>query len=88
VLGLDRVGVHDNFFELGGTSLNAIQLVSELKQELDRELSTVAVFEAPTVSALARYLAPEKQVKVTQAAKSRAQKRNQALGRRPRPRQR
>ncbi|MCB1058287.1 MAG: SDR family NAD(P)-dependent oxidoreductase, partial [Acidobacteria bacterium] len=88
VLGLDKVGVHDNFFELGGTSLNAIQLVSELKQELGRDLPNVAVFEAPTVAALARYLAPEQQVKVTDAARDRAEKRNRALGRRPRPRTR
>src|SRR6185295_2324823 len=57
-LGIERVGVHDNFFELGGTSLTGIQLVSELKKQLGVEVPTVSIFQAPTVSALVRYLRP------------------------------
>ncbi len=58
VLGIDQVGVHDNFFELGGTSLTGIQLVADLKQQLGVEVPTVAIFQAPTVAALVRYLRP------------------------------
>jgi acyl transferase domain-containing protein len=56
VLGLDRVGVNDNFFELGGNSLMGLQLVDRIKRELRARLSAVALFEAPTVRALAGQL--------------------------------
>lgn len=56
VLGIGQVGVHDNFFELGGTSLNGIQLVSELKKEFKVDIPVVSVFEATTVAELAKYL--------------------------------
>jgi acyl carrier protein len=53
LLGIDRLGVHDNFFELGGNSLIGLKVVSRLKKELKIDLSIVALFECPTVSALA-----------------------------------
>ena len=56
VLGIEQVGVHDNFFELGGTSLNGIQLVSELKKEFKMDIPVVSIFEATTVAELAKYL--------------------------------
>jgi amino acid adenylation domain-containing protein len=38
VLGLDRVGVDDDFYALGGNSLKSVQVVSELRKELDYEV--------------------------------------------------
>ncbi|HEY0602895.1 MAG TPA: SDR family NAD(P)-dependent oxidoreductase, partial [Herpetosiphonaceae bacterium] len=60
VLGIERIGVYDNFFELGGTSLSGIQLVAELKKQLQTDIPTVSIFEAPTVRSLAKYLNPER----------------------------
>ncbi|HSL83887.1 MAG TPA: phosphopantetheine-binding protein, partial [Thermoanaerobaculia bacterium] len=89
VLGVERVGLHDNFFELGGTSLSGIQLVAELGRELApalgpeaaERLSPVALFEAPTVAALARALRPagDGGESTTERARSRAERKARAL---------
>ncbi|HEX3129735.1 MAG TPA: SDR family NAD(P)-dependent oxidoreductase, partial [Thermoanaerobaculia bacterium] len=59
VLHIERVGLHDNFFDLGGNSLIGLQVMGELQKELGREVLPVLLYEAPTVSALARRLSPE-----------------------------
>ncbi|MDB5052662.1 MAG: lchAA, partial [Bacilli bacterium] len=57
VLGMERVGVYDNFFELGGHSLKAIAFLSLLHKTCGVEVPLQALFETPTVSAIARYIA-------------------------------
>ena len=53
LLKVERVGVEDNFFELGGHSLLATQLIFRVRKAFKTEVSLFALFESPTVAALA-----------------------------------
>ncbi|MCP5155131.1 MAG: amino acid adenylation domain-containing protein [Ectothiorhodospiraceae bacterium] len=57
VLGLDSVGRRDSFFDLGGHSLLVPRLQARLERALGCEIPTVALFQHPTVEALAARLA-------------------------------
>jgi acyl carrier protein len=53
ILKVERIGVNDNFFDLGGHSLLATRLIFQLREHFHVDLSLRAVFEAPTIAALA-----------------------------------
>ncbi|WP_370409290.1 amino acid adenylation domain-containing protein [Streptomyces fradiae] len=57
VLGLDEVGVHENFFDLGGTSYGLAAVHVRLREHSGGRLPLVALYEYPTIAALARHLA-------------------------------
>lgn len=53
ILRAEEVGVDDNFFTLGGTSISALRVVSQLRSEFGVPVPLGAVFDSPTVAALA-----------------------------------
>ncbi|RPH55963.1 hypothetical protein EHM82_04295, partial [bacterium] len=56
VLDLRSLGVEEDFFDLGGTSLQAAVLTNLLQERLGDYVYPVALFDAPTIAELARYL--------------------------------
>jgi len=77
--------VHDNFFELGGTSLNGIELVSELKKEFKIDIPVVSIFEATTVAELAKYLSRGERDEQFERIQDRAERKKQVLAAPHRP---
>ncbi|KAB2674615.1 MAG: amino acid adenylation domain-containing protein, partial [Verrucomicrobia bacterium] len=53
VLGRQRVGIHDDFFDLGGHSLLAMRVLVQVRRAIPIDLPLKALFENPTLSALA-----------------------------------
>ncbi len=53
LLGVSPIGIYDNFFELGGHSLLAIQVISQVRNLLQFEMSIQQLFDAPTIARLA-----------------------------------
>ena len=56
LLKVEKIGIADNFFDLGGHSLLAGRVVSRIANAFGVSLPIRAVFEAPTVDALARHI--------------------------------
>ncbi len=52
-LQVTPVGVTDNFFDLGGDSLVAVRVFSRIEAVFGRTLSIAALFQSPTITALA-----------------------------------
>jgi amino acid adenylation domain-containing protein len=59
ILGVAGIGVDDDFFRLGGHSLSGATVVARLQQDLGEIVHVVVMYDAPTVGALAAYLAEQ-----------------------------
>jgi acyl carrier protein len=59
LVGLERVGAEDSFFDIGGNSLQAMKLVTNLREDLDVDVALPSVFLAPTPRDLAAMLCKE-----------------------------
>jgi amino acid adenylation domain-containing protein len=56
VLSHRPIGVRDNFFDIGGHSLLATQVVSRIREAFSVELALSAMFQDPTVEAMALHV--------------------------------
>ena len=88
VLGIEQIGINDNFFEIGGTSLKAVQVISQIRNQIGADISLVTMFEKPNIHALASLLdGSESQEASTQSAsRQRGEKRRAQRVRRGRQR--
>jgi acyl transferase domain-containing protein/acyl carrier protein len=69
-LGVE-VGPEENFFDLGGNSLLGMQVIADVNRDLGVEVTPIALFESPTVRALARHLGPRPPVEAPRRARRR-----------------
>ncbi|MFP2957382.1 amino acid adenylation domain-containing protein [Myxococcus sp. 1LA] len=56
VLAVEQVGARDSFFDLGGQSMKAVQVVARIQETWKVDVSLRALFEHPTLEALAKHL--------------------------------
>lgn len=56
VLAVERIGTHDNFFEIGGDSMLAIQMISNVRMQLHKEITLRDVFSRPCLADMAKDL--------------------------------
>jgi acyl carrier protein len=84
VLHIDRVSIEQNFFDLGGHSLLVAKVIGQLQEKFNRELSTIDLFQYPTIKAMAQYLSQENDVgrSAWQEIQDNAQRQKETLKRR------
>lgn len=49
-LGISGIGIHDDFFELGGDSLNGMNMINQLQQDLGETIHVNMLFDAPSIA--------------------------------------
>ena len=61
-LGIKPIGINDNFFELGGDSLTAIQIISNLRANLQTSISLQSFLNTSTLAELAAKIEAQKTI--------------------------
>ncbi|GBC61780.1 type I polyketide synthase [Desulfonema ishimotonii] len=56
LLGIGRIGVHDNFFDLGGHSLNAVQMITLISEQMGVEMAVGEIYSHPGIGDLAEQI--------------------------------
>ncbi len=59
ILGVDNIDIYDNYFDLGGDSLLATELIVEIREEFNLELSWNTIYTAPHFARLAQLIDTE-----------------------------
>ncbi|XHR80760.1 MAG: amino acid adenylation domain-containing protein [Gloeotrichia echinulata GP01] len=59
ILKVDKIGVQDNFFDLGGHSLLAPYLMTQIKQQIGKDIALKDLFQNPTIEQLAAIIQKE-----------------------------
>ena len=60
LLGVDKIGIHVNFFELGGSSLQAVNLFTQIEKQFGKNLPLATLFQSGTVAEIAEIIRQEK----------------------------
>lgn len=58
-LETDTIGIDDDFFDAGGHSLIAVEIMCRLEEATGKRLPIAALFEAPTIRLLSRFIESE-----------------------------
>ena len=58
-LGMDSIGIHDNFFTLGGDSLLAIQVITQIQDEIGFSVRLQSFYQFPTIAELAEVISQQ-----------------------------
>jgi amino acid adenylation domain-containing protein len=64
VLQVSKIGVNDNFFDLGGHSLQAMNLMTVIYQEMEIEIPLSMIYEKPTLVELSEYIIYAKEMNI------------------------
>ena len=82
VLRTGQVDTETSFFDLGGTSLQLVELASRVSEKLEKNIPITALFQFPSIAALARHLSGsgDKKGKMSKA-RERAQRQRQMIRR-------
>jgi SAM-dependent methyltransferase/acyl carrier protein len=59
VLDVDAVSTNVSFFDAGGDSLLLVEVRNQIKAQLGKQVATTTLFEHPTITSLARFLAQD-----------------------------
>ncbi|MBS9394630.1 MAG: amino acid adenylation domain-containing protein [Dolichospermum sp. LBC05a] len=59
ILKIDKIGVQDNFFDLGGHSLLAPYLMTQIQQQIGKDIPVKDLFQNPTIEQLAAIIQKE-----------------------------